>query len=144
MSEPLASDRPPAERRFFLHRFRLLRLLRASLVAGALYDLGFAVTLVAAPGLLARTLSLPLPGAGFYLWILAVFLTMLAALYLVAAQDPRRHSAVIAVAIGGRTLAALAFILAAVLDPELGGLHLLAAADLVFAVAHAAFWLPIR
>lgn len=144
MSEPLASDRPPVERRFFLHRFRLLRLLRASLVAGALYDLGFAVTLVVAPAPLARTLSLPLPGAGFYLWILATFLTMLAALYLVAAQDPRRYSAVIAVAIGGRTLAALAFVLAAVLDPELGGLYLLAAADLVFAVSHAAFWLPIR
>lgn len=144
MSEPLASDRPPLERRPILHRFRLLRLLRGSLVGGALYDLGFAVILVFAPGLPARTLSLPLPGTTFYLWIMATFLTMLAALYLVAARDPRRYSAVVVVAIGGRTVGALVFTAAAVLDPALGGLYPLAAVDLVFAVAHAAFWLPIR
>lgn len=143
MSEPLASD-AFAERRFFLHRFRLLWLLQASLVVGALYDLGLALALVTAPELLARMLSLPLPGAAFYLWILATFLTMLAALYLVAAQDPRRYSAVVAVAIFGRALAALVLGLAAALSPGQGGLYLVAAADLAFAVAHATFWLPIR
>ena len=143
MSEPLASD-AFAERRYFLHRFRLLWLLQASLALGALYDLGLAAALAVAPEPMARALSLPLPGAAFYLWILATLLTMLAALYLVAARDPRRYSAVISIAIGGRTLAALVLGLAAVPDPGLGGLYLLAAVDLAFAVAHAAFWLPIR
>jgi len=87
-------------------RFLLLRLLRGSLVVGALYDLGFALLMVAAPGIPARLLHLPLPGESFYLWLLAIFLCMLAILYLAAALDPRRQSAVIAVAIGGRFLGA--------------------------------------
>lgn len=133
-----------SERRRLLHRFRSLQLLRASLVLGAVYDLGFALAMVVAPELPGRLLSLPLPGTDFYLWLMATFLTMLAALYLLAAQDPRRYSAVIGVAIGGRTVGALAFVLAALGDPGLGGLYPLAAADLFFAVAHAVFWLPIR
>ena len=45
----------------FVRRFRLLTLLRGSLVAGALYDLAFAVLMVAAPQVPARILKLPLP-----------------------------------------------------------------------------------
>lgn len=133
-----------SERQILLHRFRLLRLLRISLVIGALYDLTFAAAMVFAPEIPARIFSLPLPGPGFYLWILATFLGMLAAFYLLAAHDPRRYSGVIVVAIAGRTVGALVFATAAVLEPGLGGLVPLAVADLLFAVAHAAFWLPIR
>ena len=96
----------------FVRRFRLLALLRASLVAGAVYDLAFAVLMVAAPAVPARIFDLPLPplpGGAFYLWILAILLAMLALLYLAAAHDPRRYSAIIAVAIGGRMVGALAF-----------------------------------
>ena len=131
----------------FVRRFRLLALLRASLAAGALYDLGFAVLMVAAPEVPARMFSLPLPPlprGAFYLWVLATLLTMLALLYLVAAYDPRRYSAVIAVAIGGRALGALAFAIAALRGPDLNGLVPLAAADLAFGAVHAAAWLPIR
>lgn len=131
----------------FVRRFRLLALLRASLVTGALYDLGFAVLMVAAPAVPARMFGLPLPPlprGAFYLWVLATLLTMLAALYLAAAYDPRRYSAIIAVAIGGRTLGALAFALAALLGPDLNGLVPLAVADLAFGAVHAAAWLPIR
>jgi hypothetical protein len=129
----------------FARRFRYLVLLQASLVAGALYDLAFAAAMVAAPGVPARLLDLPLPGPRFYLWILAVLLAMLAGLYLLAAHDPRRYSGVIAVAIGGRTMGALALAAAAVLTgPGLSGLYALAAADLAFGVAHALFWLPVR
>jgi len=131
----------------FVRRFRLLALLRASLVAGALYDLGFAALMVAAPAVPARMLSLPLPPlprGAFYLWVLATLLSMLALLYLAAAYDPRRYSAIIAVAIGGRTLGALALAIAALLGPDLNGLVPLAVADLAFGAVHAAAWLPIR
>ncbi|MBW8876310.1 MAG: hypothetical protein JF614_15190 [Acidobacteria bacterium] len=131
----------------FVRRFRLLSLLCGSLVAGALYDLAFAVLMVAAPQVPARILKLPLPPlpeGRFYLWIMAVFLLMLAALYLAAARDPRRYSAIIAVAIGGRALGAAALAAAALTGSGLGGLVPLAVADLAFSILHAASWWPIR
>jgi len=131
----------------YARRFHLLTTLRASLVAGALYDFGFAVLMVAAPEVPARWFGLPLPPlprGAFYLWILATLLTMLAVLYLAAARDPRRYSAIIAVAIGGRALGAAAFAAAALRGPDLGGLFPLAAADLAFSAVHAASWWPIR
>lgn len=131
-------------RRHFAARFRLLRLLRLSLWLGALYDLGFAACMVAAPGVPAAMLELPLPGEPFYLWIMAVFLVMLAVLYLSAAHDPRRYSAIIVVAIAGRFLGATAFVLAALGHPHLAGLYPLAIADAVFGLLHAVFWWPLR
>jgi hypothetical protein len=131
----------------FARRFHLLTLLRASLAAGALYDFGFAVLMVAAPQVPARMLDLPLPPlpeGRFYLWILGTLLTMLAALYLAAARDPRRYSAIIGIAIGGRALGALALGLAALTGDGLGGLIPLAVADLTFSVVHAGAWFPIR
>jgi hypothetical protein len=131
----------------YARRFRLLTLLRASLIAGAVYDLGFAVLMVAAPEVPARVFDLPLPPlpqGAFYLWILATLLAMLAALYVAAARDPRRYSAVIAVAIGGRTLGAAVFLAAFLRGPDLGGLLPLAAADFAFAAVHAASWWPLR
>jgi len=131
----------------YARRFRLLTLLRASLIAGAVYDLGFAVLMVAAPGVPARIFNLPLPPlpqGAFYLWILATLLAMLAALYLAAAGDPRRYSAIIAVAIGGRTLGAAVLVAAFLRGPDLGGLLPLAAADFAFGAVHAASWWPLR
>jgi hypothetical protein len=131
----------------YSRRFRLLTLLRWSLGVGAVYDLGFAVLMVAAPGVPARIFNLPLPPlprGAFYLWILAILLAMLALLYLAAAYDPRRYSAIIAVAIGGRVVGALAFAVAALLGPDLHGLLPLAVADFAFGAVHAAAWLPIR
>jgi hypothetical protein len=131
----------------FVRRFRLLGLLRGSLLAGALYDLAFAVLMVAAPQIPARILNLPLPPlpeGRFYLWIMATLLLMLAALYLAAAHDPRRYSAIIVVAIGGRALGAAVFAVAALTGSGLGGLVPLAEADLAFSILYAASWWPIR
>ena len=125
-------------------RLRYLRLLRASLVAGAAYDAGFAIAMVVAPEIPARWLSLPLPGERFYLWLPAVLLAMLAALYLFAAHDPRRYGPVVGVAIAGRAAGAVVFLLAARGRPELAGLHALAAADGLFALAHAAGFAGLR
>jgi hypothetical protein len=128
----------------FAQRFRMLRLLRATLIAGAFYDLVFAALMVLAPAAVARVFGLPLPGERFYLWLIAVLLAMLAALYLKAAHDPRRYSAVIAVAIAGRLAGAAALALAALGRPELSTLYALAAADAAFGLGHAAFWRPLR
>lgn len=125
-------------------RFLWLRLLRGSLVAGALYDLAFALLMVGAPGLPARWLSLPLPGEAFYLRLIAVILTMLALLYVAAARDPRRYSAIIMVAILGRAAGAAVLGLAASRRPDLAGLWPLAGADLGFALLHTVSWLPLR
>lgn len=128
----------------FARRFRLLALLRLSLYAGAAYDLVFAGLMTVAPQWTARQMGLPLPGERFYLWLTAVLLAMLAALYVKAAQDPRRYSAVIAVAIGGRLAGAAAFAVSAAGQPDLTALYPLAAADAAFGLGHAAFWLPVR
>ena len=78
--------------------------------------------MVAAPEVPARLFGLPLPPlprGAFYLWILATLLAMLAVLYLAAARDPRRYSAIIAVAIGGRLGGRAAFAAAALRGPDL-------------------------
>ncbi len=134
---------PPSR---FAHRFRLLTLLRAGLVAGAIYDLFFALLMTLAPAVPARWFALPLPPlpeGRFYLWLLAILLTMLALLYLAAAHDPRRYAAVLAVAILGRTLGAVA-LFAAYQVTGLGGLLPLAGADLAFAAVHALCGWPLR
>lgn len=119
--------------------------LRLSLRLGAVYDAVFAVLMVAAPRATARLLRLPLPPlpeGAFYLWIMAVLLLMLAALYVIAARDLGRYGAIVAVAAGGRILGGLALLAAAAGRPGLAGLYPLAAADLAFGLAHAAFWGP--
>jgi hypothetical protein len=129
------ADSTPVKNRFFY-----LRLLRASLVLGALYDLGFAAFMVLAPQVPARLLALPLPGERFYLSLLAVLLSMLAVLYLAAAEDPRRYTAVVLAAACGRCAGAAAFAFAAYGRPDLHGLWILAAADLAFGLVHGSLW----
>jgi len=68
---------------------------------------------------------------------MAVLLGMVATLYLLAAQDPRRYSGVVAVAIVGRLLGAAAFAVAALGSAALAGLWYCAGADAAFGVAHA-------
>lgn len=128
----------------FARRFLWLRLLRGSLVAAALYDLGFAALMTLAPELPARWFRLPLPGEAFYLWLIATLLAMLACLYLAAARDPRRYSAIIAVAIVGRLGGALLFAAAAWGRPDLSGLWSVSAADFALALTHAVAWAPLR
>jgi hypothetical protein len=128
----------------FARRFRFLTLLRVSLILGALWDVAFALLLAFAPEASARVFDLPLPPlpeGAFYLWVLGVLLLMLAALYVIAARDPRRYSGILGVAIGGRILGGLVLLVAARRVP---GLYPMAVADLALGISHAAFWLPIR
>ncbi len=140
MSTPPSSPAGP----FALPRHSIyLRLLRFSLAIGAVYNFVLAAVFAAAPDLPARLLAVPRPGEDFYLWVIAVILTMLGAFYLLAAYDPVAYSGNIAVAIAGRTAAAAVLVLAAGRS-GLAGLYPLAAADLLFAVLHAVFWWPVR
>ena len=125
-------------------RSRFLFLLQLSLLAGALYDLVFAGLLVLAPELPQRLLELNPPADRYYLWLIAVFLTMLTGFYGYAAYDPVAYEGNVVVAIAGRGLGALAMGLAAWQNPALWGLYPLAAGDLFFALAHAVFYLPLR
>lgn len=125
-------------------RFFFIRLLGTSLVLGAIYDAAFAGIMVFAPELPQRILDLPLPGADFYLRLIAVLLLMLAALYLTAAHDLRRYTGIILVAIAGRLLGSAVLGAAAYADPQLSGLWSLAAADFAFGAVHAVSWGLIR
>ncbi len=125
-------------------RFFFIRLLGTSLVLGALYDAAFAAIMVFAPELPQRMLDLPLPGEDFYLRLIAVLLLMLAALYLAAAHDLRRYTAIVLVAIAGRLLGAAVLAATAWGDPLLAGLWPLAAADFAFGAVHAMSWWAIR
>ncbi|MEM6453701.1 MAG: hypothetical protein AAF772_01265 [Acidobacteriota bacterium] len=124
---------------------RSVLLLRASLIAGALYDVVFAVIMLTAPELPARLLQLPLPGPSFYLHLIAVLLTMLAAVYLMAAYDPIAYRGIVRVAIVGRFAGGVVLGLAAYRgQPALAGLWVVAIADFAFAFTHALFFAPLR
>ena len=127
-----------------MRRALLRRLLRAGLLFGAIYDLGFAALMLVAPEIPMHLLSLPLPGEDFYLAVLAVLLTIVASCYLLAAWDPERYAAVIVIAIAGRAAGAIALATAASGRPDLGGLWPLAGADATFALLHFGTWWPVR
>jgi hypothetical protein len=119
--------------------------LRWSLAVGAGYDAIFAALMLLAPEWLQQTFGLPLPGEAFYLWLIAVLLLMLSAMYALACRDPLRYGGVIDVAIVGRALGAVAFGVAATRSPALaGGLWPCAIGDAAFALWHFLSWRPHR
>lgn len=134
----MSTAAPPRHAR----RMRALDWLRATLVFGALYDFVYAALMVLAPDLPERLLQLPQPREAFYLGVMAVFLIMLGSLYLFAARDPRRYVGVIVVATLGRLAGATVFVVAALRNPDLWGLYVLAGGDLLIALSHALFFRP--
>ena len=111
------------------------RALAATLRLGALYDVVFAVLMVAAPDALQRAFDVPLPGEPFYLRLIAVLLVMLAATYWIAAGDPEGQRPLVWLAVVGRLGGFVALGGSALGRPELGGLWGPALADLAFAAA---------
>jgi hypothetical protein len=120
-----------------------LQLLRTSLVIGAIYDFALALILGFQPRFLSTLLKVPLPEEIFFLHILAGVVAMLSGFYLLAAWDPISYQGNILVAIAGRALAG-GVICAAAGGDGLAGLWLPGVADLLFALAHAVFWWPVR
>lgn len=118
------------------------RGLRASLLAGAIYDavLGLFI-LFAGPGVMAG-LGHPLTGGSpFYFRLAALSLLLLPALYLAAARSPGVDAfrAPVLWARGGG--GAIVLILVAILRPAPAWLFVtLGAADLAFALVHAVLW----
>lgn len=130
--------------RHFARRFRLLKLLRASLGLGATVDAAAGIVLVAAPWIVTRALGVPRPSPGLFLHLSAVLLLVVGGLYLLAARDPRRYSGIILLAIAGRALEALVFGVHAFGKPEMGALWIAGGVSLAFAAVHALAWLPLR
>lgn len=116
---------------------RSLRALRATLVAGALYDFAFAALMLLAPRVLASVFALPLPGEPFYLRLIAVLLSILGATYLYTARDPAAVPGLVGLAVAGRLAGFAVLAASAAGRPELSGLWGAALGDLAFAVAHA-------
>lgn len=121
-----------------------LFLLRMSLLAGALLDLGIAALLVLAPGLVARFVRVPFPEEPFHLWLLAILLVAFGACSLLAAWAPVAYEGNVAVVIVVRLTVAGALALAARGRSDFDPLLLLAGVDFTLAVVHVACWLPIR
>lgn len=128
----------------FARRFRFRRALEASLASGGAFNIALGVLLLIAPDFTLRLLELPRPVPEFYLQLLGILAALLGCYYILATSDVRRYSGVIALAIVGRFVAALALLLASAGQEELGGLKALAAIDAAFGSAHAAGWWSIR
>ena len=125
------------------HRF--LTGLKISLWAGAAYDVIFAATMVLIPELAAELMGIRLPGEPFYLWLIAVFLLMLAGFYGLAAYDPVAYRGNILICIAGRGLGFGAMVLGAwTAEPPMPVLYLMAGGDLFFALWTLSMWLPMR
>jgi hypothetical protein len=107
-----------------------------SLRAGALYDALFAFLLVAFPEQIAAIFRLPLPGERFYLWLIALFLTSLAAFYILLARNPPGQREFLRLAIATRLAGAVVLGAAASGRDDLRGLWLIAGLDLLFGVVH--------
>jgi hypothetical protein len=125
-------------------RFRLLKLLRGSLGAGGLYNLGLAAGLLVAPEALGGGPGPALPETELLAWLTGLLLTMLGILYFLAARDPRRYSGIILVAICSRVAGAVLFGTWAAARPELSSPWLLATAEGVLGATHGGCWIPLR
>ena len=87
-----------------------VRKLRWSLILGALVDLSGAIPLLFAPTATARWLGVPVQGTlDFWPTYASVFLFVLPLVYCVTAINPERTLAMIAVAIIGRLMGAVAY-----------------------------------
>lgn len=113
-----------------------LRPLALTLRIGAVYDWAFALQMLIAPAMLERVFSLPLPGASFYLNVIAALLAIAGAAYWVAASDVETYRLLVWVAVGGRFLGFALLALPALGRPELAGLWIPALGDLAFSIAH--------
>lgn len=121
-----------------------LRLLKVSLVLGVGCDLLLAAVLWLQPALLSRWLVLPLSVEGLPAQLMALLLTAMAGVYLLAAYDPVAYNGNILVAIFGRFGGAVILGLAAWQHGGSAGLLWMAGAEAVLGILHAVAWLPSR
>jgi hypothetical protein len=113
------------------------RGLRASLVAGALYDVAAALAIFFALPLLSRFLGIPIPPDPLYVRFVGILLLGLALFYAVAAGGARPDRHLAAAAATFRILGGLAVGLQVPLAGAPAGFLSFAAADVAFGAWHA-------
>jgi hypothetical protein len=111
-------------------------IVRYTMLAGALYDLLFAVPMLAAPGWAAGILSLPMPDQEIYLRFTAVFLFGLALFYLLPVLHPGRYLGNVAAAAALRAMGGVFMVAAVLAYDQPRPFLLLGAVDLAFAGLH--------
>ena len=117
-------------------------IVRYTMLAGALYDLAFAVPILAFPEGIAPILGLPLPDQQIYLRFLAVFLVALAIFYLLPVLHPGRYLGNVAAAAATRAMGGLYMIAAVAFFAQPRPFLLLGAGDLAFGLLHYLSLLP--
>jgi hypothetical protein len=122
---------------------RAVAVVRYTMLAGAVYDLAFAVPILAAPGWLSEILHVPMPREEVYLRLLGIFLAALALFYLLPAIYPGRYLGNVAAAAAARALGALFLFAAVAAYGQPRPLLLLGAGDLAFAIVHYASLVPL-
>jgi uncharacterized MnhB-related membrane protein len=110
---------------------------------GAAYDAAFACAILLFPQAASARLRIPLPADPIYFRFIAVFLLILAALYVLPAREPRRYQGVVAVAAAGR-FAGFLYLAWAWGDGAPATFLGLACADLLFAVLHGTLLVSAR
>ncbi len=83
--------------------------LRATLTAGIVYDLVFALVILIKPSLISSLFKIPQPQELIYLKLNAVFLVVLCMFYLLAVLKLEKYSGIVTVAIIARFLGAVYF-----------------------------------
>ena len=121
---------------------RFITIIRWTMLAGALYDLLFAVPILAAPGAVAPVLRIPMPEQEVYLRFLGVFLAGLAIFYLLPVVRPGRYLGNVAAAAVTRAMGGVYMLAAVLLYGQARAFLLLGAGDLFFAVLHVLTLLP--
>ncbi|MEM7584412.1 MAG: hypothetical protein AAF560_13570 [Acidobacteriota bacterium] len=121
-----------------------LKVQRAALTLGALYDVTVAAGLLLVPAILLEGLRVPPPGEAVYLWLIAALLVALSAVSLLAAYDPMAYVGNVLVAIASRGAAGAALLAAASSSGSLRGFALLGTVNLAFAAAHTVCWRATR
>ena len=129
-------------RAYFARRFLALKLLRGTLLAGALYDAALAALFLWRPEAATRQLGLAASESPPLAALVALWLAMLAGLGAAAARDIRRYSAIVAALLCGR--AAAAVILATGGLAATGPLPWTATWNALLAAVLAAAWWPQR
>ena len=115
------------------------RILRMTMLVGAIYDLVFGVPILLFPARLAPLINLAMPKEEIYLRLCGVFLIMVAFFYYLAFRDLERYLGNVAVAIVGRGLGAFFFFIFYFFLHYPKTFFLLGLVDLTFAVIHFLF-----
>ena len=117
------------------------RLLSVVMAAGALFDLAFAVAILAAPAASAALLAIDLPADPVHLRLNGVLLLLLAALYALPALRPERFHVIAPISAGGRALGGVVLVSAG----RSGSTYpLLGWADLALGTVTALAWVAAR